>query len=131
MESKDARELGKAASAEAQGAEGAVEERAALLMEQAEAISAAGGPDMLEVFREDPTIREKVATGEWDFQVAYGYLLGRESAGGNARGRRGVPPAVRTPNNANTRRSVAGMSDQEFEALNERLSRGEVVDPGR
>ncbi|MDR0929784.1 MAG: hypothetical protein LBM74_08785 [Oscillospiraceae bacterium] len=99
--------------------------RAALLTEQAQKIAQEGGPDMLAAFRSDPVIHEKVLKGEWDFYVAYGYLLGRESL----KERRGVPSAVRTPNSTSTRKGIAGMSEKEFANLDERLARGEVVDP--
>ena len=137
MEREDVRKLnegtveeGGMEEGEAQSeADAVIEERAGMLMAQARTIVEAGGPDMLEVFRQDPVIREKVLSGEWDFQVGYGFMLGKESAGKN--GRRSVPSVVRSPNNASTRKSVAGMSDKEFDALDERLSRGEVVDPSR
>ncbi len=104
--------------------------RAQLLSEQAQAILEMGGPNMLEAFRADPVIREKVLRGEWDFMIAYGYLLGRESArGGQAR--RGVPQAVRTPNNANTRRSIASMSAKEFDELDQMLAKGGSFELGR
>jgi hypothetical protein len=106
-----------------------VDHRAALLLQQAEAIVQAGGPNMIEMFQEDEVIRENVSSGAWDFSVAYGYLLGRESVKKN--GRKFVPSAVRSPNHANTRKSVASMSDREFDELDERLSRGEVFDPSR
>lgn len=106
-----------------------IDQRAALLMQQAEAIAEAGGPDMLEVFRQDDVIRENVLSGAWDFQVAYGYLLGRDSMQkGN---RRMVPAAVRSSNHASTKKGIASMSDREFNELDERLARGEIIDPGR
>lgn len=109
--------------------QGEIDQRAAMLLEQAEAILEAGGPDMVEVFRQDQAVRENVLSGAWDFQVAYGYLLGRESVQRNAR--RPVPSAVRAPNHANTRKGIASMSDREFNELDERLARGEIIDPGR
>ena len=102
---------------------GVFEARAQALMAQAEDVLSRFGTDMLEAFRRDATVREKVLSGEWDFYIAYGWLLGRESAQ-----RRSVPAAVRAPNNANTRQSVAGLSEREMEALDERLARGEVID---
>ena len=84
---------------------GVFEARAQALMAQAEDVLSRFGTDMLEAFRRDATVREKVLSGEWDFYIAYGWLLGRESAQ-----RRSVPAAVRAPNNANTRQSVAGLS---------------------
>ncbi|MDR0928362.1 MAG: hypothetical protein LBM74_01450 [Oscillospiraceae bacterium] len=99
--------------------------RTALLVEQAQKIMQDGGPNMMDVFHQDPTIREKVLKGDWDFYVAYGYLLGRESL----KERRSVPPAMRTPNSTSTRKGIAGMSEQEFAQLDERLARGEVLDP--
>ena len=127
-EDRETEDREQAAGAE-QEPDAAVQQRALALMDQAQAILDAKGPDMLEAFREDPTIHRKVASGEWDFQVAYGYLLGRESAAGEMR--RSVPQAVRNPNSFSTRKSIAGMSEREFDALNDRLSRGEVIDPGR
>lgn len=106
-----------------------IDQRAALLMQQAEAIMEAGGPDMLEVFRQDDVIRENVLSGAWDFQVSYGYLLGREST--QRSNRRTVPTAVRSPNHASTKKGIASMSDKEFNELDERLARGEIIDPGR
>jgi hypothetical protein len=84
---------------------------------------------MIEMFHEDEVIHENVLSGAWDFSIAYGYLLGRESVKKNAR--KPVPAVVKTPNHTNTRKSVASMSDREFEELNDRLSQGEVFDPSR
>jgi hypothetical protein len=99
--------------------------RAALLTKQAQKIAQEGGPDMLAAFRSDPTIQEKVLSGDWDFYVAYGYLLGRESL----KEKRSVPSAVRSPNSTSTRKGIAGMSEQEFAQLDEKLARGEIIDP--
>ncbi|GHU83280.1 hypothetical protein FACS1894196_2900 [Clostridia bacterium] len=126
---REAPEEARAERQETAAPEESVEARAQLLLQQAEAIAEAGGPDMVEAFREDTTIREKVLGGEWDFQVAYGYLLGIAAAGRQAR--RSVPSAVRAPNSASTHKSVAAMSERELDELDERLARGEVVDPGR
>ena len=130
---EDSREADRGGQEENAGAseqgQGGVDQRAALLLQQAEAIAQAGGPNMIEMFQEDEVIHENVSSGAWDFSIAYGYLLGRESVKKNAR--KPVPAVVRTPNHANTRKSVASMSDREFDELDERLSRGEVFDPGR
>lgn len=109
-----------------EGTEGEENEaRARELLAQAQAIGEAGGPDMMQAFREDATVREKVLAGDWDFAIAYGYLLGKQQA------RRSVPAAVRAPNNAGTAKRVATLSEAELEALDARIARGETIDPDR
>ena len=112
---------------ENEGMPNEMDDRAAMLLEQAEIIMESGGPNMLEVFQSDAVIHEKVVSGEWDFMIAYGFVLGREGVRRKTRG--AVPAPVRNPNHANTRKSIASMSEKEFDELDERLARGEVVDP--
>lgn len=74
------------------------------------------------LFQEDPDIRQRVLSGEWDFQDV---ALSQLQAQG---GRRHVPAPVRSPNHTETRRSFQTMSDKEFEDFNRRIDAGEVFD---
>lgn len=96
----------------------ALKARADLLYKQAQKISAKG-TDVMKAFNEDEGIRQKVASGEWDFyDVAEHIQSGKH-----------VPTPVRSPNGAQTGGlSIASMSDAQFARLQQNLSNGKRYD---
>lgn len=95
--------------------------RAQMLASQAQKIKAKRGVDVMQVFNEDPNIKQKIVSGEWDFyDVAE--QLGNET-------RRHVPAPVRSPNGANTASfSFSNMTDEQWKRFNQRLEGGAVFD---
>lgn len=103
---------------EAEGQDPTLKARADLLYKQAQKISAKG-TDVMKAFNEDEGIRQKVASGEWDFyDVAEHIQSGKH-----------VPTPVRSPNGAQTGGlSIANMSDAQFARLQQNLSNGKRYD---
>ena len=107
----------------------AAQERAANLMAQAEAFEKSSRGEVsksaiLEAFEHDEDIREKVASGEWDFTDVGMYLKDKPA--------QRSPRAVRSPNGGQIRgSSFATMSDEDFAKFNERVAKGAVFDTRR
>lgn len=99
--------------------------RAQELISQNELLFKTTGVNALELYQNNPKVAAKVNSGEWDFSdVVKAYM---EETGG-----RRVPAPVRSANGANARaKSIADLSDKEWEALNKKLDMGYVIDPGR
>ena len=96
-------------------APGGEEERAQRLYEQADVLKRAAGIDVMEAFEAGGEAQEKVKSGEWDFADVAKAML----AGG------GAPGIARSANGGmGGRGDVRGMSQAEFERLNEQLDRG-------
>lgn len=95
--------------------------RAQLLATQAQKIKERRGIDVMQAFNDDPEIKQKVISGDWDFyDVAE--QLGEEP-------RKRVPTPARTPNGANTAGfSFANMTDEQWKRFNQRLEGGAVFD---
>ena len=114
-------------AAEAEG-DAAVKTRAAALMTQAEAFEkmsdgAVTRDAILEAFQNDPDIRQRVASGEWDFTD-----VGRSLRDGKSR----APHVARSASNGRINTSVfMGMSDEEFAKFDSRISAGEIFDARR
>lgn len=93
-----------------------------MLFAQAKAIKAAGGPDVLQAYENNPDIKQRILSREWDF-ADVAQALTQASAG------RGMPAPIRSPNvSGATRKSIMDLSDKEFDALNDNLGRGVRVD---
>lgn len=99
--------------------------RAQELISQNEILLKTTGVNALELYQTNSKVAQKVNSGEWDFaDVVKAYM---EETGG-----RRVPAPVRSANGANVRaKSIADLSDKEWEALNKKLDMGYVIDPGR
>ncbi|MBQ9152441.1 MAG: hypothetical protein IJ130_01355 [Solobacterium sp.] len=93
--------------------------RADILAKQARKIKANRGVDVMEAFNEDPDVKQKVLSGEWDFyDVA--------DAIGN---QRTVSAPVRSANGGGIKASsIMSMSDAQFKKLNENLASGRRYD---
>lgn len=97
-------------------------QHAQMLFAQSKAILAAGGPDVMAAYRDNPEVRQRILNREWDFSDAAKYL--RQQGEGNE-----APPPIRTANgHGNTRKQIMDMSDDEFDRLNAQLGKGARVD---
>lgn len=96
--------------------------RADLLARQAQKIMNAQGVDVMSAFKNDPNIQAKVLSGEWDFYDVAQEMTSR--AGGRA------PAPVYSPNGMGSPAglSVASMTDEQFERLNQSLASGRRYD---
>lgn len=102
-----------------------VNERAQQLFDQAKNIQRMGGVDVMALFNENPEIRSKVSSGEMDF-----YDVAREY--GKAEPRKQTPPVTRSGQpGVIAGRSIADLSDDEFDRLNRLLEGGAVIDMRR
>ena len=96
------------------------EARATLLMAQANAIKSATGVDVMEIYQNDPAIRQRILSGE-NFSDLAPELV-----------RKQPPSPVRTPNNAvPQRRTPMELSSDELKRLDDNLARGVRVDMRR
>ena len=96
--------------------------KADLLAKQAQKIMNTQGVDVMAAFQNDPNVQAKVLSGEWDFYDVAQELTGRA-------GRR-APAPVYSPNSAGNQAglSVANMSDEQFDRLNQSLASGRRYD---
>lgn len=96
--------------------------KADLLARQAQKIMNTQGVDVMTAFQNDPNVQTKVLSGEWDFYDVAQELTGRA-------GRR-APAPVYSPNSAGNQAglSVANMSDEQFDRLNQSLASGRRYD---
>lgn len=96
--------------------------KADLLAKQAQKIMNTQGVDVMAAFQNDPNVQAKVLSGEWDFYDVAQELTGRA-------GRR-APTPVYSPNSAGNPAglSVANMSDEQFDRLNQSLASGRRYD---
>ena len=96
--------------------------KADLLAKQAQKIMNTQGVDVMAAFQSDPNVQAKVLSGEWDFYDVAQELTGRA-------GRR-APAPVYPPNSAGNPGglSVANMSDEQFDRLNQSLASGRRYD---
>lgn len=100
--------------------------RATMLAQQAEKIQSRRGLDVMSAFNSDPDIKQRVLSGEWDFYDVADHL----DAGGQQPQRRVPPAPVRSPNGAGNTSgmSIANMTDEQFERLQQNLFRGKRYD---
>lgn len=92
--------------------------RIKMLRHQADAIKARGGPDVIAEFQNNPRVKQKVISGEFDF-----YDVAEQMKAPKKR-----PPApMRSPNGATNTgdiNPIMEMSDKEFEKLERRVQSG-------
>lgn len=92
--------------------------RADLLAAQADKIKANRGLDVMQAFNGDAEIQQKVLSGDWDFYDVAEFLQQGQ-----------VPPPMRSPNGISTgKRTIADMTDAQFEQLNQSLAAGKIYD---
>lgn len=93
-----------------------VQARADLLAAQAQKIHASRGVDVMSAMQNDPDIKTRVLSGEWDFYDVAEHV---------SQPRKTVPAPVRTPNGSGTGDvSIANMSAEQFRRLQQNLSSG-------
>ena len=98
----------------------AIQAQIDMLQHQADRILDGGGPDVIEAFRNDPDIKEKVIRGEMDFYDVAEYLEDMQEQ------RRKPPAPMRSPNGASgsEKSTIASMSDEQFEKFEKKVSSG-------
>lgn len=98
----------------------AIQAQIDMLQHQADRILDGGGPDVIEAFRNDPNIKEKVIRGEMDFYDVAEYLEDIQEQ------RRKPPAPMRSPNGASgsEKSTIASMSDEQFERFEKKVSSG-------
>ena len=92
------------------------------LLDQANTIKRLTGQDMMALYNSDKSIQDRILSREVDF-----YGLAEEM-----RGQKQMPPVVRSANGqANRHRSIADLTDEQFDELDRRLEQGAVFDMRR
>lgn len=98
----------------------AVEAKLSMLQHQADRIAESGGPDVIAEFRSNPDVKQKIISGEWDFEDVASWMKQR----GNSR----KPPSpTRSPNGANSSSytfDFANMSSEQFAKIEKRIQEG-------
>lgn len=95
-----------------------VKARADLLAAQAKRIETTQNLDVIQAFNGDPEVQQKVLSGEWDFYDVADYMR---------QGR--IPAPMRSPNGVSTgSRTIASMTDAQFDQLNQNLAAGKIYD---
>ena len=89
--------------------------RAQILARQAQKIKANYGIDVMGMYQNDPEVKRKILSTEWDF---YDVMESTKSP----------PSPVRTPNGGYSAASVSSMSDEQFRRLQENLAKGRKYD---
>ena len=93
-----------------------VHQRGVELFQQAQAIKAVTGVDVMAVYNNDPNVKQKILDGDWDFKDVY------EASKGS------VPAPVRGSNRGSLGvTDFTKMSDAQFAKLEEALSRGAKI----
>ena len=98
----------------------AVQARIDMLNHQADRILKGGGPDVRKAFMNDEEIKDKVTSGEWDFQDVADYLKDQKPS------RKRPPSPMRSPNGASgtSPNAIDSMSDEQFERMERKISEG-------
>lgn len=89
-----------------------------MLANQVDKIKAEGGPDVMELFQNDPDIKKKVINGEMDFYDVAKMM---------SKPKRRTPSPTHSPNGANnytTANAFANMSSKQFERMERKLEEG-------
>ena len=95
-----------------------VKARADLLAAQAKKIEANQNLDVVQAFNGNPEVQQKVLSGEWDFYDVADYMR---------QGR--IPAPMHSPNGVSTgSRTIASMTDAQFDQLNQNLAAGKIYD---
>ncbi|MDD3411578.1 MAG: hypothetical protein PHY12_12305 [Eubacteriales bacterium] len=99
-----------------------VSDRAAQLMEQAKLIRKMGGPDVLQIFQQNDEVKNRVASGEWDFADVANHYADHQRA----------PAPVRTANAGRVQGiDMEHVTDEELDKINDYLKHGGRIDMRR
>lgn len=91
-----------------------VQARAAQLVAQAKAIKAANGIDVMKLYNENPEVKQRVVSGEWDFADVV-QNVGR----GNY-----IPAPMRSANGTIQQTRIANMTDEQFARFDQAVASG-------
>jgi hypothetical protein len=94
----------------------AIKARINMLQHQADRIKGNGGPDVIAAFKNNPEVKEKVVTGEWDFYDVAEHL----QKGGQ---KKRAPAPMRSPNGASgmNPNAIDLMSDEQFDRMEKNI----------
>ena len=100
-----------------EGPDAATQARITMLQHEAKQIKASGGPDVIAEFQNNPEVKEKIVSGEWNFHDVADYM---KSA------RKKAPPPMRSPNGASgaNKTAIENMSDEQFDRLVKKVQGG-------
>lgn len=95
----------------------ATQARIAMLRHQADRIKADGGPDVIAEFRDNPEIKQKIVSGEMDFEDVARYMKGNKKK---------APSPMRSPNGASgaEKTAIENMTDAQFDRLVKKVQGG-------
>lgn len=96
------------------------EQKARELFLQAQTIQKSTGVDVMTLYHNDPDVKERVNSGEWDFTDVYQSTLKPKA-----------PPVVRGGSGGSLDTPISKMSSKAWAEMNERLARGERFDARR
>lgn len=104
-----------------------VRQKAETLMKQANDIKSLYGADVLETFKNDKAIQQKVGSGEWDMRDVYIHMLSAQKA--ERVQETNTPQPIRSGGAQRTVgvTSISGLSKKGFDALNESLRTGKTI----
>lgn len=115
----------------ANGGEEAAKAKAQELYNQAKAIKRYTGVDVMAIYNNDPSVKENILSGKWDFDDVYNFSKGRtapDTDDGDSTGRR-APAAVRSSNGVNLGGvNISKMSHSQFAKIDEFLEQGGKID---
>ena len=94
----------------------------AMLTRQADKIKARDGIDVTQTFMQDPDVKRKVVSGEWDFYDVAEHVKAQQKETPV----RKAPAPMRSPNGASgsEKSTIASMSDEQFEKFEKRVKGG-------
>lgn len=112
---------GRFVAATNQSADAEIQNRASALAQQADDIRAKYGVDVMAEMTNNPTVQNRVLSGEWNF---YDVLMARQSSAQQAKNT--IPPAIRSANGGGNPAdvSIMEMSDEQFKKLQQNLATG-------
>lgn len=96
------------------------EQKARELFLQAQTIQKSTGVDVMTLYHNDPDVKERVNSGEWDFTDVYQSMQKPKA-----------PPVVRGGSGGSLDTPISKMSSKAWAEMNERLARGERFDARR
>lgn len=103
-----------------------VRQKAEMLMNQANSIKSTYGADVLEAFRNDKAIQQKVGSGEWDMRDVYIHMLSSKQK--ERVQETNAPAPVRSGGAQRSvgAPSISGLSNKGLDALNESIRKGKT-----
>lgn len=94
-----------------------IQARADLLAKQADKIKANRGLDVMAVFNDDPDVKQRILSGEWDFYDVADAM------------KKNPPAPMRSPNGIGVNAmSIQNMTDEQFKKLQANLANGRKYD---